>query len=187
MRLTDYKGMKKNKIYIEKNFDIVKKERGYAVFSFDKKYRYILGRKWSNKGKCLFILLNPSTADAFKLDPTITRAYNLSKKLGLGELIILNIFAIRGSNPEIIKKVSDPIGPLNNYYIKKYVKKSDLIILGWGNHGKINNRSKEIIDIIKKVKKEIYVLDINKNGEPKHPLYIKSDIKIKKYNILHNN
>lgn len=178
--------MRRNEIYIEKNFDKVKKEIGYAIFSFDKKYRYTLGRKWSNNGICLFILLNPSTADAFKLDPTITRAYNLSKRLGYGELIILNIFAIRGSNPDIIKDVADPVGTLNNYYIKKTVKKSDLIILGWGNHGKINNRSSEIINIINKIGKEYHVLDINKSGEPKHPLYTKSDIKLKKFNILHN-
>lgn len=174
------------KIIKEINHDKKKKEYGLAIFSLDKKYRYLLSRKWSNDGVCTFILLNPSTADAFKLDPTVTRAYKFAKRLGYGELVILNVFAIRGSNPKIILSDENPIGELNNKYIKNYIKKSDIIILGWGNYGKYYNRSEYILNLLKMHKNNVFVIDINKNGEPKHILYTKNSSKFKKYNILHN-
>ena len=57
----------------------VEKSIGTAIFSLDHKYRYVLTRKWSNNGICLFIMLNPSTADAYKFDPTVSRAYKIAK------------------------------------------------------------------------------------------------------------
>ena len=45
-----------------------------ATISTCEKYRYQLWRKWDEGKKCLvFIMLNPSTADAENNDPTITR------------------------------------------------------------------------------------------------------------------
>ena len=45
-----------------------------AVFSKDRRFRYILRRKvgWDER-VCLFIMLNPSTADETHDDPTIRR------------------------------------------------------------------------------------------------------------------
>ena len=48
------------------------------------KYRYSLVREWNkNKGKVLFIMLNPSTADDKEDDKTIIRCINFTKGLGL--------------------------------------------------------------------------------------------------------
>jgi hypothetical protein len=178
--------IKKSKIIIDKKYNYEKKELGTAIFSEDYKYRYLLERDWSKGSSILFILLNPSTADADKLDPTLKRAYNIAKKYGYGKLVVVNIFAVRGSDPSVIKDIVDPIGELNNYYIKKYSKKADRIIIGWGNHGIYKNRSLEILKILKIYYDKIYVLGINKSGEPKHPLYTKKNIKLKKYNYLQN-
>ena len=161
----------------------VAKSIGTAIFSLDHKYRYVLTRKWSNNGICLFIMLNPSTADAYKFDPTVSRAYKIAKRLKLGELVVLNIFAIKGSDPSVIKEYDDPIGKYNDYYINYYCKKSKMIIVAWGNHGSYNNRSNDVKNILKRNKKGVYCIDINNSGEPKHPLYTKNNSKLKKYKL----
>ncbi|MBZ2149052.1 DUF1643 domain-containing protein [Streptococcus gordonii] len=51
------------------------------------------------------------------------------------------------------------------------------MIAYWGNHGRFNNRSQEVYELIG----SLNCLDSNKCGEPKHPLYIHSDIKSKPY------
>jgi len=48
-----------------------------ATFSEDRLYRYNLWRRWKSKasGKVTFVMLNPSTADAEKFDPTVRRCF----------------------------------------------------------------------------------------------------------------
>ena len=161
----------------------VEQSVGTAIFSIDHKYRYVLTRKWSNNGICLFIMLNPSTADAYKFDPTVSRAYKIAKRFRLGELVVLNIFAIKGSDPYVIKEHIDPVGKYNDYYLNYYCKKAKMIIVAWGNHGSYNNRSNDVKNILLRNKKEVYCIDINISGEPKHPLYTKKNSKLKKYKL----
>lgn len=149
-----------------------------AILSEDRKYRYILSRIWDEtKPTVLFIGLNPSTADENEDDPTIRRCINFAKNWGFGGLLMANLFAFRSTNPQALYSAQDPIGSENNYYIKKYAEKSALIIACWGNHGRFNNRSQQVYDLID----SLNCLDTNKSGEPKHPLYIRSDAKPKPY------
>ena len=52
-----------------------------AIISDCNKYRYELHREWDkDKKKVLFIMLNPSTADADNNDLTTIRCVNFAKK-----------------------------------------------------------------------------------------------------------
>lgn len=149
-----------------------------AILSEDRKYRYILSRIWDEtKPTVLFIGLNPSTADENEDDPTIRRCINFAKNWGFGGLLMANLFAFRSTKPQALFSAQDPIGSENNYYIKEYAEKSELIIACWGNHGRFNNRSQQVYELID----SLNCLDTNKSGEPKHPLYIRSDAKPKPY------
>ena len=88
-----------------------------------------------------------------------------------------NLFAYRATNPRELYSEQDPIGSDNDFYIKEYADKSEMIIACWGNHGRFNNRSQRVYDLIG----SLNCLDTNKNGEPKHPLYIRSDTRPKPY------
>ena len=120
-----------------------------------------------------FLMLNPSTADEVKNDPTVTRCVRYAKKWGYGALWVSNIFAYRSTEPRILKLIHDPVGPGNDESIDMMFEDCKMVIAAWGEHGLLNNRSYEIR---KKYKGRLYALRLNASGEPAHPLYLKKSL-----------
>ena len=150
-----------------------------AIFSEDRKYRYILSRIWDEtKPTVLFIGLNPSTADETEDDPTIRKCINFAKTWGYGGIYMANLFAFRSTNPENLRNEQDPVGSDNNSFIKKYLGESERTIVCWGNKGNINNRSEEVYNLLVNSPhhNSLHCLKINQTGEPHHPLYLPLDI-----------
>ena len=86
-----------------------------AVYSDCEAYRYELTRQWDATGqKALFVLLNPSTATEFQNDPTVERCERRARALGFGAFRVINIFAYRATDPKVMRKVADPVGPEND-------------------------------------------------------------------------
>lgn len=147
-----------------------------AIISDCGQYRYTLHRtlesplRWVKP--CLFIMLNPSTADAELDDPTIRRCISFAKREGCTELTVVNLFALRSTNPEYLLTAQDPVGPDNDQYIKEQVEKhqNGLIIAAWGSHKSISKRVSQVIPLLNNA----YCLGTNKDGTPKHPLYLAS-------------
>ena len=146
-----------------------------AILSQDGQYRYQLSRVWDEtKPKILFVMLNPSTADANIDDPTIRRVVNFSKSWGYGGVFVGNLYAFRSTNPKNLKLANDPIGPENITHIKTLLEKTDRVIYAWGN-----NRKEP--EWLQKLVETPYCIDISKKGIPKHPLYLKKDLMPKVY------
>jgi hypothetical protein len=144
-----------------------------AVIDETGKYRYSLIRHWESwQPKLLFIMLNPSTADANLDDPTIRRCIGFAKAWGFGSLEVVNLFAYRATNPEELKKCKDPIGPENDMHIQRAALQTDKIITAWGTNGTLLGRDRKVMDILYSFR--TYCLQMSKNGHPKHPLYIPS-------------
>jgi hypothetical protein len=149
-----------------------------AVFSVDRKYRYVLIRIWdSDKPMVNFIGLNPSTADEIKDDPTMRRCCNFAKSWGYGGFYMTNLFAYKATKPEELKKAADPIGQDNDKWLLEIEKKVELVVFAWGVHGKFLNRDYQVINIIS----QGHFIELSKDGVPKHPLYLKGDLKTKPY------
>jgi len=137
-------------------------------------YRYRISRIWNmDAPHVLFVLLNPSTADAIVDDPTLGRCMSFAREWGYGGLIIVNLFAARSANPKMLKEVKDPVGPENDKWIKEEAEKASLIVLGWGNHGSLRNRDKKVLPWLK----EARCLAVTKQGQPSHPLYLSKTLK----------
>ena len=148
-----------------------------ADFSPCKQYRYLLWREWTPLlPPACFILLNPSTADSSRDDPTIRRCIGLSKSQGFGSSFFLNAFALRSTSPKNLYQHGDPIGPENDSYIKKYCKSSSMVFVGWGAHGKLHNRQSQVLSLLSN-STTLYCFAINKGGTPRHPLYLRGDAK----------
>lgn len=148
-----------------------------AKFSKCKNYRYALWRVWNmpenEKPKMLaFIMLNPSTADEVKNDPTVERCQRRCKAWGFDGLFVANIFAYRSTDPAALYDIKDPVGPQNDKHILNIASLSKQIICGWGNHGNLHSRGREVCNNLRKAGYLPYALVINKDGNPKHPLYV---------------
>ncbi len=147
------------------------KESG-ATFSDCEQYRYRLWRRWNDGPTVAFLMLNPSTADAVRNDPTIERCHRRAVAMGYGALEIVNIFAFRATAPKELKKAIDPVGPLNDQTLLDCVKRADMTICAWGSHGDHRGRHTEVRTLLTQHQLDLHVLALTTKGQPKHPLYI---------------
>jgi hypothetical protein len=143
-----------------------------ATFSEDKLYRYNLWRRWGSKSseKVTFVMLNPSTADAEKFDPTVRRCFGYACDWGFGIMEVVNLFAFRSTYPAMLSKVGDPVGPENDAVILKAVKESDLVVAAWGIHGRLYGRDLMVQRLLEGVK-DLHCIGTTKAGAPLHPLH----------------
>ena len=147
-------------------------------------YRYLLTRIWDeNQPPAVFIMLNPSTADAEEDDPTIRRCMNFAKAWGCGGIKVVNVFAYRATDPKKLLEAKDPIGPRNQECVKEAIINAGIVIAAWGAAGpKWKWAYNRIHEAVKEVEvQEIYCLGTTKDGLPRHPLYLKNNTMPKLY------
>ena len=124
-------------------------------------------------------MLNPSTADEFKLDPTCARARSYAELWGYGGLIVTNVFGWRATDPNEMRAAKDPVGPGNDAAIVRAAKEAGIVVCAWGNHGQFLDRSSAVRSLLNKNKIQLHTLRVNANGEPAHPLYLPKNLKAK--------
>jgi hypothetical protein len=155
-----------------------------ATFSPCRTYRYTLSRVWNEQAPvACWILLNPSTADARQLDPTLRRCVGFSRAWGFGAMTVLNIFAFRSPYPSHMYAASDPVGPKNDVYIRRMARKADKVIVGWGVHGKLQSRQDRVMDLLRQCGVQAWCLGTTKASHPKHPLYVPAPTKLVQFDI----
>lgn len=148
-----------------------------AIFSEDRKYRYTLTRTWfPGKSYVCFCGLNPSDADENIDDHTVTRCIRFAGSWGYGGLIMVNAFAFQSKNPNLLYTVEDPVGPQNDFWLKKVSADAGITIMAWGTKGGYMNRDKEVIKLLTNP----HYLALTKEGYPRHPLYLRADLKPRK-------
>ncbi|MFW5658691.1 MAG: DUF1643 domain-containing protein [Bacteroidota bacterium] len=140
-----------------------------------------------------FIMLNPSTADANVDDPTIRRCINFSKSWGYNRLLVGNLYAYRSPHPRDLLSVNYPkLHNSNIDYLRKLFVEAEVVVCAWGNEATIKsidkkNPGRPSIDLIfllsKELAKPLYYIELTKKGTPKHPLYLKKDLKPKQWNF----
>ena len=138
-----------------------------AGISRCKAYRYWLRRRWGEGPEVIFIGLNPSTADSKSDDPTLRRIMGFSHKWGFSGVTVINLFAWRSQDPRELRKVEDPVGPRNNYWLKKFSKGTEPVVAAWGNGGGFRARNQFVLATVA----ELYCLGQTQRGHPRHPLY----------------
>ncbi len=151
---------------------------GTAVFSDCYSYRYTLDRHLpfcgDDIGRIAFLMLNPSTATSDNNDPTVAKCCTYASAAGGTFLTVVNIFAFRSTDPDVLKTVDDPIGPENDSYILNVVSQSTMTICAWGKHGRILKRGAQVVQrlIDNGLSERLYSLHLNGDGSPGHPLYL---------------
>ena len=149
-----------------------------AVLSPDKVFRYSLSRVWAPERGCVgFGMLNPSTADHERDDPTIKRCIHFANYWGYGELVVVNAFALRATNPDDLDKTYwSPVGADNDAAIISAISKSKLFVAAWGNIlGKFPDRFVAMQQLLAGI--PLHHLGLTQLGHPRHPLYVKGTMK----------
>ncbi len=149
---------------------------GRATFDETRTYRYTLHRRWAPGGRrACFCLLNPSTADEYKLDPTLTRCLGYAQRWGFCAMEVVNIFSLRSTDPKGLREHQEPIGPGNDRAIRAAARRADLLVVGWGTHGALLGRGNQVAEMLAPICQPV-CLGLTNAGAPKHPLYLRKDL-----------
>lgn len=158
---------------------------GEAVFSECGQFRFNLTRRWDNTPSLLrdpdaparyvlWIMLNPSTADEQVLDPTLTRCREYSRAWGYEGMIVRNIFAFRTPDPKVMLAAQkDGVditgGKRNDEWL---ADRTDVakVMVGWGSFSLAGQRARDLSGILGS---DLECLGVNRDGSPKHPLYLR--------------
>lgn len=161
-----------------------------AVISDCRTYRYVLWRSLSGAGlagSVLWVMVNPSTADAWTDDATIRKVMGFSRRWGFAQARVVNLYALRSRNPKALLTHPEPVGPENDRYICLEASVADGIVLAWGNNAD-PARARDVRGLIRMnteaggehpTRRErstpIWHLGLTGPGQPKHPLMLGYD------------
>lgn len=148
-----------------------------ALMTEDGRYRYWLERRWGSGPWVTFVMLNPSTADATEDDPTIRRCVGFAKSWGLAGLMVVNLYALRSTDPKGLWTDDDPVGPRNDFHLRTAALDAAMggtpLVAAWGANAKPSRvaqvRAMPGMD-------RLSHLGLTKAGAPKHPLYLRADL-----------
>ncbi|PWU30679.1 hypothetical protein DK254_00030 [Pseudomonas sp. RW407] len=149
-----------------------------AIISDCGLYRYLLTRETglllAEKPGALFVMLNPSTADATLDDPTIRRCIGFATAWDCAGLAVANLYAYRATDPRELWRCADPVGPENDRHLAALAAEYGDIVCAWGSHAR-PERVAAVVNLLQAAGARLWCLGANQDGSPKHPLYIKRD------------
>ena len=126
---------------------------------------------------CVFVMLNPSVADAMIDDATIRRCRAYARSFGCGVLHVVNFFAWRATDPKELRRVvraeglGVAVGPENDAHIARAIAAADVVLCAWGNHvlhRELLPRRAQMHAWL--AGREVFCLGTTKEREPVHPL-----------------
>lgn len=153
-----------------------------AIFSEDRVFRYNWARLLSDKpGRALLIGVNPSKADEYRSDNTVTRWCNFVQRFGYGIAEVGNLHGFRATDPANMKAAYDSVGPYNDWYLIEAIRRCDLVVVGWGIHGAFMERDEEVLNLIILENKSPYCLGKTKEGFPRHLSRLANNAELVRY------
>ena len=162
--------------HVLRDRDSTRDVRGWicgATFSRDRVHRYLLWRVWDVSRPLLaWVLLNPSTADETREDPTIRRCIRFAMDWGYGGVETTNIFALRSTAPAALRTARDPVGPDNDGTLRDLAARHATVVAAWGNHGAWLDRSTRVRELLRCA--ETRCLGLTSLAQPRHPLYVRA-------------
>jgi hypothetical protein len=173
-------------VHVEQQEDLA---GGIAAAVFDSKervYRYLLTRIWDPAvPPAVFLMLNPSTADALEDDNTIRRLAGpngFARRMGAGGLVVVNLFALCSTDPRVLRHHPDPVGPLNDAFIRQATHRARAVVAAWGAAGVEHGRGARVTETLRGRRVALHCLGQTSTGQPRHPLYLPGDAALEPYN-----
>jgi hypothetical protein len=136
------------------------------------------GQQLGTPLSCVFVMLNPSTADGEADDPTIRRCVGFAQRLGYDRLEVVNLFAWRATNPAEVLALThndDPCGCENESGFARALDDAGTVICAWGAHGGHLGQDETALGWIERHNHRaapVLALGLTLEGFPRHPLYL---------------
>lgn len=150
-------------------------EKAWAVI--EGPYRYWWHRQWRfNEPVAVFGMLNPSTADRERNDPTSRLVIGHAKMWDLSGAIIVNLYAARSTDPEALGEMDDAVGDYNWDYVREAcrivkARPGSVFVAAWGTHRFARQAHSGFVAFVKAQGVGVSCLGVTKSGMPRHPLY----------------
>ena len=157
---------------IERRHDDGAGRTSRALYSPCLSYRYLLERRWGEGAPVLWVMLNPSTADEVRNDPTIERCERRTRAMGAGAMAIANLYAFRATRPADLFRAADPVGPATDAVLAGAAAGAAVTVCGWGIHGAKGGRGGTVEALLRRAGIRPRHLGLTKDGHPRHPLYV---------------
>jgi len=146
---------------------------GEAVFSPCRTYRYVLSRRWQQGTKpTVFLMMNPSKADAVNNDMTISKCIGFARKWDASGIIVVNAFAYIATSPDDIVAAYrlgiDIVGKDNSKYISAAIASTDRVVVACGSHQILTIALPTIMAMIPSTV-QLSCLGFTRGGHPRHP------------------
>lgn len=152
-----------------------------AVISACGRYRYRLERRWGPGTSCVFVMLNPSTADARTDDATIRKCRGFTQRWGHDAFTVINLYAFRARDPKRMLAAADPVGPENDRHIIEAIREPARMVLAWGANAQ-RVRVERVIHLLRHhCRLPRQCLGLTKGGEPWHPLMVPYETPLMEY------
>lgn len=156
-----------------------------AVLSECGTYRYSLWRRWNTERPwCVWVMLNPSTADESEDDQTIRKCMGFAKRWGCGGIHVINLFAFRATDPKELRGPGDKVGPDNETFHKLAYRLIDpsgrrggFCVAAWGAQPSkvLGDRPAQFWGRAGLLRVPVYTLGSTQDGHPKHPCMLAYD------------
>lgn len=118
-----------------------------AIISECGRHRYRLTRTVAGTvaelklGRVLFVMLNPSVADASANDATIRKCLGFSRRWGYRELEVVNLYSFRATKPRDLWASGEQNTLISDQHILQAVSDADRVVLAWGQQPKARLRA----------------------------------------------
>lgn len=155
-----------------------------AVLDTARTRRYLLSRCWrTGPGPFLvYVMLNPSTADAHRDDATLLRCAGFARRESATGFAVVNLFSHRSTDPAGLRTVTDPVGPHNNSFLHHTTAlPGATVIAAWGEHGILHGRAAEVTTALARRGITLHCLAVNSSGQPGHPLRLPASAPLVSY------
>ena len=150
-----------------------------AVLSPDKSRRFLLWRVWRReRPRVLYVMLNPSIADAQVDDPTIRRCWHFAYSDRAGGFLVANLLSQRSSLPSRLENKPEPSEA--DQYLRFAMEMCARVVVGWGTCSSVDRavrvllkeRKERVVEEAARAGRELHCLRSNLDGSPEHPLFV---------------
>lgn len=144
-------------------------------------YRYWLSRSWGDGPRLVWAMLNPSTADAAKDDPTIRKVRGFTKRLGYPGFVVVNVWALRATDPKDLHARREAFEPENIKLVKDICCGAD-VIAAWGGRVAEGPALQKVRQILHENAASVRCFGWTKNrAQPRHPLMLAYSTPVEPY------